>query len=104
MSNESVEALFNRLSTDDDFAGELAAVKADPAAVQRLIADAGFDVTPEEVRDAFLEHYGDQLTEEQLAAVAGGLSQSDTNVAIGAGVIGGVAVVAIGVSAAAAAI
>ena len=99
MSNESVEALFNRLSTDDVFAGELAAVKADPAAVQRLIADAGFDVTTEEVRDAFLEHYGDQLTEEQLAAVAGGLSRDAEN-----GLIAGAVVAASVIGAAAAAI
>ena len=103
MSNESVEALFNRLSTDDDFAGELAAVKADPAAVQQLIADAGFDVTPEEVRDAFLEHYGDQLTEEQLAAVAGGLSNDAQNGIMVGSIAAGIVAVSVAGAAAAAA-
>ena len=87
MTTQSVDAFFTRLSTDDAFAEQLAAAKADPAAVQQLIADAGFEVTPEEVRDAFLEHYGDQLTEEQLAAVAGGLSQEATNGLIVTGVV-----------------
>jgi predicted ribosomally synthesized peptide with nif11-like leader len=103
MSNESVEAFFNRLSSDDDFAGQLAAVKADPAAVQQLIAEAGYSVTPEEVRDAFLEHYGDQLTEEQLAAVAGGLTQAEEG-GIAGGVTAGILLGAVAVGAAAAAI
>jgi predicted ribosomally synthesized peptide with nif11-like leader len=103
MSNESVEAFFNRLSTDDAFAEQLAAAKADPAAVQQLIADAGFDVTPEEVRDAFLEHYGDQLTEEQLAAVAGGLSHDAENGIMVGSIAAGIVVVSVAGAAAAAA-
>jgi predicted ribosomally synthesized peptide with nif11-like leader len=102
MSNESVEAFFDRLSSDDDFAGQLAAVKTDPSAVQQLIADAGFDVTPEEVRDAFLEHYGDQLDEEQLAAVAGGLSHDAENGLIIGGVAAGMVVASVAGAAAAA--
>ena len=99
MTTESVDAFFARLSTDDAFAEQLTAVKADPAAVQQLIAEAGFDVTPEEVRDSFLEHYGDQLSEEQLAAVAGGLSRDAEN-----GLIAGAVVAASVIGAAAAAI
>jgi predicted ribosomally synthesized peptide with nif11-like leader len=103
MTTESVEAFFTRLSTDDPFAEQLAAAKADPAAVQTLIAEAGFDVTPEEVRDAFLEHYGDQLTEEQLAAVAGGLSNDAQNGIMVGSIAAGIVVVSVAGAAAAAA-
>jgi len=103
MSANDVSAFFTRLSTDDAFAEQLAAAKADPAAVQQLIADAGFEVTPEEVRDAFLEHYGDQLTEEQLAVVAGGLSRDAENGIMVGSVATGIVVVSVAGAAAAAA-
>jgi hypothetical protein len=62
----------------------------------------GYDATQDEIREAFLEFASEHLDEHQLAAVAGGLS----NTAIGNVVLGvgfGAAVV-VGVSAAAAAI
>jgi predicted ribosomally synthesized peptide with nif11-like leader len=101
MSANDVSALFDRLSTDDAFANELAAVNSDPAAVQQLIAEAGFDVTGEEVLDTFLEHYGDQLTEEQLAAIAGGSATDDAAIAVAAVCITGAVVISVSAAAAA---
>jgi predicted ribosomally synthesized peptide with nif11-like leader len=101
MSANDVSALFDRLSTDDAFANELAAVNSDPAAVQQLIADAGFNVTPDEVREAFLEHYGDHLTEEQLAAIAGGSATDDAVVAVAAVCVASAVVISVASSAAA---
>ena len=43
------------------------------ATVRTLVAEEAFDATPEEIRDVFLEAFGSELTEEQLAAIAGGL-------------------------------
>jgi hypothetical protein len=37
----------------------------------------GYDVDSDDVRDAFLERYGNDLTEEQLAAIAGGINTDD---------------------------
>lgn len=103
MSNESAEAFFDRLSTDEAFAEELAAVRTDPAAVQALISEAGFAVDPAEVRDVFLEQFGDQLTEEQLAAVAGGLSSDAANGIMVGSIAGAMVITGVAAGAAAAA-
>ena len=74
MSVQQAEAFIARVQEDPDFAERLAALKDDPTAVQALVAAEGFDATPEEIRDAFLEAFGSELSEEQLAAIAGGLN------------------------------
>ena len=73
MSVEQAEAFINRVESDEAFAAELESLKDDQAAVQAAIVAAGFDATPEEIRDVFVDRFGDQLTEEQLAAIAGGV-------------------------------
>ena len=78
MSIQQAEAFITRVQEDPDFAERLAALKDDPTAVQALVAAEGFDATPEEVREAFLEAFGSELTEEQLAAIAGGMSGDDS--------------------------
>ena len=93
MSVEQAEAFMNRVESDEAFAAELESLKDDQAAVQAAVVAAGFDATPDEIRDAFVDRFGDQLTEEQLAAIAGGLD--DQTIVIGIGI-------SIGVSAAAA--
>jgi predicted ribosomally synthesized peptide with nif11-like leader len=98
MTGSTAQALIERMLADEEFAGRIDAVKHDPEAVRALIAEAGYDVTPDEMREAFLEHFGDQLDEEQLALVAGGLSAEMENTLI----VGGVVTGAVAVSAAAA--
>lgn len=100
MTQEATAALFARLDTDEAFASSLADLRNDPAAVQAAIKDAGYDVTPEEVRAAFLERYGSELTEEQLAAVAGGIDEGAA-IGISAGAVGAVVVLGLAASAAA---
>jgi len=73
MSIQQAEAFVARVQEDPDFADRLSALKDDPTAVQALVAAEGFDATPEEIRDVFLEAFGSELTEEQLAAIAGGM-------------------------------
>ena len=97
MSQESANQFLDHLETDEAFAASLAELREDPAAVQAAIDDACFDVTQDEIRAAFLERFGSELTEEQLESVAGGLSYDEQNGLI----IGGV-VVAGGIAAAAA--
>jgi predicted ribosomally synthesized peptide with nif11-like leader len=93
MSVEQAEAFMNRVEFDEAFAAELESLKDDQAAVQAAVVAAGFDATPEEIRDAFVGQFGDQLTEEQLAAIAGGVSDDpgrDAGIAVGVGAALGV--------------
>ena len=97
MSVEEAEAFMTRVESDEAFAAELESMRDDQAAVQAAVVAAGFDATPEEIRDAFVDRFGDELTEEQLAAVAGGLSVDDRIYEM---VIGGGPPVGVGASAA----
>ena len=72
MSVQQAEAFIAQVQKDPDFADRLAALKDDPKAVQALVAADGFDATPEEIRDAFVEAFGSELSEEQIAAIVGG--------------------------------
>ncbi len=100
MSMDSAVAFLERLEADEAFANELKELHGDQAAAHAKVTAAGFDATPEEIRDAVVERYGAELTPEQLDAIAGGL---DPNVALGLGVgLGVVATVAVGAALAAA--
>jgi predicted ribosomally synthesized peptide with nif11-like leader len=89
MSDEQASAFFDRLEADEDFAKELESLRDDPDAVLERIHAAGFDTTPVEMRETFLERYGAELTPEQMEQVAAGV---DTQVV--AASVGGVVMVA----------
>jgi len=94
MSIQQAEAFVARVQEDPDFAERLAALKDDPTAVQALVAAEGFDATPEEIRDVFLEAFGSELTEEQLAAIAGGMEDWEiAHYAVTGTIVGGLVVV-----------
>ncbi len=97
MSVEQAEAFMDRVESDEAFAAELESLKDDQAAVQAAVVAA-----PEEIRDAFVDRFGDQLTEEQLAAIAGGVDEGTimTGVFIG---IAGLGAISVGAAAAASA-
>ena len=84
MSAQQAEAFIARVQEDPDFADRLSALKADPAAVHALVVAEGFDATPEEIRDVFLEAFGSELTEEQIAAIVGGTDVDPLLIALGA--------------------
>ena len=95
MSQQQAAAFIARVQEDPEFAERVSALKADPAAAQALVVAEGFDATPEEIREAFLEAFGAELTEEQLAVIAGGLSSGEAiGIAVGAPV--GIAAVGFG--------
>jgi predicted ribosomally synthesized peptide with nif11-like leader len=72
MSQDQAVAFLDRVEDDEDFAKELESLRGDPPAVIEKVHTAGFEVTPEEIREAFLERYGAELTEEQLDQIAAG--------------------------------
>ncbi len=98
MSTQQAEAFLARVQSDEDFAAKLGELRDNPAAVQALIAAEGFDTTPEEIKDVVLETMGGELTEDQLASIAGGVS---TEVAAGISLAVAGAVTAAAVTAAA---
>ena len=96
MSDAGAIAFLERVESDEDFAKELESVKENPDAVHEKVHAAGFDATPDEIRDAFLERYGTELTPEQLDMIAAG--------SMDPGSLAGVAILGIAVVAGAAAV
>jgi predicted ribosomally synthesized peptide with nif11-like leader len=96
----TAKELLSRIENDQAFAAELDSLKGDPNAVLAKVHDSGFDVTPEEVRAAFLDRYGDQLNSKQLEAIAAGQEGMDDGEAWA--IIGGATAMGIAVGAAAA--
>ena len=94
MSQAQANAFLDRVERDEEFSNKLDSLKEDPPAVLDKIRDEGFDVEPNEVRQAFLDRYGAELTSEQMEQVAAGVTDQE-------GLVLGV--VAVGVVAAAAA-
>jgi predicted ribosomally synthesized peptide with nif11-like leader len=95
MSQETAVAFLDRVESDEDFAKELASLREDPPAVLEKIRGAGFDVQPEEVREAFLERYGAELTPEQMEQIAAGVDPGTVVAGIaGVGVLIGLAAIA----------
>ncbi len=91
MSMDSANAFIERVESDEGFAAELEALKSDPAAVRSKVEAAGFDATPDEIREAVLDRYGAELTQEQLDAIAAGADGGE----IALGVVGGLVTVAV---------
>jgi predicted ribosomally synthesized peptide with nif11-like leader len=87
MSLTAAEEFLERAETDKDFAAGFESVKHDQQAVLEKVRAEGYDVTPDEVLEAFAERYGSELSPEQLDQIAGG---ADAGLIAGA-VIGGVA-------------
>jgi predicted ribosomally synthesized peptide with nif11-like leader len=76
MTSTSAGAALDRIEADDGLAQRLTEAGGPDGALAVLRAE-GFDVTPEEMRDAVLDRYSDQITAEQLDAVAGGADFGD---------------------------
>ena len=95
MSHAAAEEFLEKVESDEEFAKELASLREDPDAVLERIRATGFDVEPEEVREAFLERYGVELTPEQMDQIAAGVDPG-TVVAgvVGVGVLVGLAAIA----------
>src|SRR5690348_6921228 len=86
MSLTDAQAFIERAETDEVFAKDIESIGMNPDAVIAKLHEAGYDVTSDELREAFLDRYGAELTPEQLDLVAAG---SDAEL-IGGAVVGGV--------------
>jgi len=95
MSATDAEAFLDRAETDDEFAAEFEPIKDDQAAVLAKVREAGYDVTQQDVLDAFMERYGAELTPEQLDQIAAGADAEVIAGAVVGGVVGVGAVVAV---------
>jgi predicted ribosomally synthesized peptide with nif11-like leader len=72
MSMTAAREFISRVEGDENFAGEIEELSDDPQAVLARVHAEGFDAEPAEIRAAFLDRYGDQLSQEQLDAIAAG--------------------------------
>lgn len=102
MSTSDADSFIERVLDDQEFAERLNSVRDDEAAVQAIMREAGFVATADEVRTSFLERASEFLDEEQLALIAGGLTDDQANGIMVGSIFGGMAI-AMGASAAAAA-
>jgi predicted ribosomally synthesized peptide with nif11-like leader len=71
MTLASAQAAIDRMEVDEDFANRVKDAGSPEASIAMLTAE-GFDVTPEDMRDAVIDRFGDQLTQEQLDALVAG--------------------------------
>jgi hypothetical protein len=86
VSSGAAQAALDRFEADPEFAERVRdAGGTEPALA--LLAGEGFDVTPEEMRDAALDRFGDVLTAEQLDQVAAGVDAGVIVAGIGIGTI-----------------
>jgi predicted ribosomally synthesized peptide with nif11-like leader len=102
MSQADAVAFVERVESDEEFAKELESIRQDPSAVVERVHAAGFDATPEEIREAFIDRYGAELTPEQLDKIAAGYSPEEIGAMVGGsvllvGVTGALAAVAAGI-------
>jgi predicted ribosomally synthesized peptide with nif11-like leader len=93
MSQADAVAFLERVESDEDFTKELESVKENPDAVVEKVRAAGFDATPDEIREAFADRYGVELAPEQLDRVAAGLSDAEIGMVVG-GTVGGAVIIA----------
>jgi predicted ribosomally synthesized peptide with nif11-like leader len=71
MTLASAQAAIDRMEVDEDFTTRVQDAGGPEASIAVLRSE-GFDVTPSDMRDVFLDRFGDELTQEQLDAVAAG--------------------------------
>lgn len=92
MSTTEADRFIADLQTNEALAQQLTDLSSDPEAAYKTVQEQGYDVTPDELRDAALEFAGQYMNEDQLEAVAGGLSDGAVaGIAVGAAATGAAA-------------
>ncbi|MCX6433510.1 MAG: Nif11-like leader peptide family RiPP precursor [Actinobacteria bacterium] len=73
MSQDQIDALIARLTSDSAFSASLTAAPP-PEDAQRIAAEHGFDVTPEQLAAATTNR---DLSDDDLEGVSGGIPPAD---------------------------
>ena len=72
MSGTAAREFIARVENDRTLAADLEALRDDPQAVFARVRAEGFEVSAAEVREAFVERFGAELSPDQLDAIAAG--------------------------------
>lgn len=91
MSASEATRFMDDLQNDPEFTKEMFELRQDSKAVLAKLKEKGYDVTKEEIGDAYLEFASQNMTVEQMLEVSAGLSKTDKGL-IGGFVAGGVVV------------
>jgi len=100
MSESEATRFIDATMTDEKLSAKLVLMKEDPQALLKEVHSLGYDATPDEIRNAYLESMSSRLPESELQDIAAGMSDS-TKGLIGFSAAAGV--IAIGCAAASAA-
>jgi predicted ribosomally synthesized peptide with nif11-like leader len=103
MPYNDADAFLDHIAEDEALQEEFRSATTEDQ-ILMLLTREQVTCTPAEIRDAFLERFGSELNEDQLAAIAGGMDAATIGAAagLGAGITIGVGI-AVASSAAAAA-
>jgi len=85
MSREAAQAFVERLNSDDAFRERMVAA-GDNDARLRAAQEAGFDITADDLAELRREHRADELSEEDLQKIAGGMSTTEVVSAVGSAI------------------
>lgn len=102
MSETEATRFINDMQNDSEFAAEMHKLRNNPTAAYQMVKDKGYNATTEEISAAFLEFSATCMSEENLEAIAAGLSKFDKGLIAGSVVGGAAAVVCVAGAAAAA--
>jgi predicted ribosomally synthesized peptide with nif11-like leader len=89
MSHADAVAFPERVESAETFAKELESARDNPDAVVEKVHAAGFDTSPDEIREAVTDRYGIELTPEQLDQVAAGTDEGLIAAGVGVGIVVG---------------
>jgi predicted ribosomally synthesized peptide with nif11-like leader len=85
MSAEGATALYERVSSDEEFRTQLEAAET-PDDKRRMVTEAGYDVSTDDLSTVRNLAGVSDLSDEDLEKVAGGVSTTDTVIAIGSAI------------------
>jgi predicted ribosomally synthesized peptide with nif11-like leader len=92
MSAEGATALYERVSSDEEFRAQLEAADT-PDDKRRIVTEAGYDVSRDDLVTVRNLAGVSELSDEDLEKVAGGMSTTDVLAAVGLPVIGASSIV-----------
>jgi predicted ribosomally synthesized peptide with nif11-like leader len=92
MSAEGATALYERVSSDEEFRARLEAADT-PDDKRRIVTEAGYDVSRHDLATVRNLAGVSELSDEDLEKVAGGMSTTDVLAAVGLPVIGASSIV-----------